>query len=156
MVQRELQSLRIQTVLCTLSTEHTVLHSLQEEKSSFQKRPVTLTKMYCLYRMNVCIAWMSATPLKHRTYNESCSYTGGNILFYFSYEAWFCSALYQHKAGVAPLKSLMLKRHFQNQSCKAFLQKKKVLTAKPASPPVQLPFSKNHSCHLGLNIFVDD
>lgn len=66
---------------------------------------------------------MSATPLKYRTYNESCSYTGGNILFYFSYKAWFCSALYQCKAGVTPLKSLVLKRHFQNQSCKSFLQK---------------------------------
>lgn len=54
MVQRELQSLRIQTGLCTLNTEHTVLHDVQEKKSSFRKRPVTLTKMYCLCFMNVC------------------------------------------------------------------------------------------------------
>lgn len=54
MVQRELENLRIYAVLCTLSAEHTVLYSVQEKKSSFQKRPVTLTKMYYLYHMNVC------------------------------------------------------------------------------------------------------
>lgn len=107
-------------------------------------------------RCIVCISWMSATPLKCRTCNESCSYAGGNILAYFSYKAWFCSALCQCKAGVTPLKSLVLKRLFQNQSHNAFLQKKKLLTAKPIALPVQLIFSENHGYQFGLNIFMDN
>lgn len=59
--------------------------------------------------------------------------------------------------SITPLKSLVLQRHFQNQSHNAFLpKKKKALTAKPAAPPVQFLFSENHSYHLGLNIFTDN
>lgn len=104
----------------------------------------------------VCIAQMSATPLKHGRFNDPCGTSGENTLSYFSCRARSCSASYHCKAEAIPLKHSVLERYFQNLSHNTFLLNKKLLTAKLAAPPLQHSFNENCSYHLGSDILMDN